>query len=117
MKNLDLTLVEPVDSTFLIRKKNLLIKALKKNKPKTEIKIAILGGSSTQDIKAFLEIFLLNKNIKPNFYESNFNTYYEEIVFEASYFLLILTLFLFIRQSGTLKNCRLYPKMKMRSSP
>ena len=82
MKNLDLTLVEPVDSTFLIRKKNLLIKALEKNKPKTEIKIAILGGSSTQDIKSFLNIFLLNKNIKPTFYESNFNTYYEEIVFD-----------------------------------
>ncbi len=41
-------------------------------------KIAILGGQTTQDIKLLLELFLLNFGIKPEFYESEYNQYYEE---------------------------------------
>lgn len=47
-----------------------------------EKKIAILGGSTTNEVKNILEIFLLNSGIKPIFYESDYNKYYEESVFE-----------------------------------
>ncbi len=43
--------------------------------------IAILGGSTTSEIKNMLEIFLLNYGIKPNFYESEYNKYYEDAMF------------------------------------
>lgn len=44
-------------------------------------KIAILGGSTTRDIKLMLELFLLNYGIKPEFYESEFNQYYQDAMF------------------------------------
>lgn len=47
-----------------------------------EKNIAILGGSSTKDIKDILEIFLLKNSIKPKFYESEYGKYWEDAVFE-----------------------------------
>ncbi|MBQ6806759.1 MAG: HAD family hydrolase [Lachnospiraceae bacterium] len=44
-------------------------------------KIAILGGSTTRDIKLMLELFLLNYGIQPEFYESEFNQYYQDAMF------------------------------------
>lgn len=46
-----------------------------------EKKIAILGGATTRNIKDVLELFLLNYGIKPIFYESEYNQYYEEGAF------------------------------------
>ena len=44
-------------------------------------KIAILGGETTQNIKLVLELFLLNYGIRPEFYESEYNQYYEDGMF------------------------------------
>jgi len=46
-----------------------------------EKRIAILGGSTTNDVKNILELFLLNYGIRPLFYECEYNQYYEEAVF------------------------------------
>ena len=46
-----------------------------------EKRIAILGGVTTRNIKDILELFLLNYGIKPVFYESEYNQYYEEGAF------------------------------------
>jgi predicted enzyme involved in methoxymalonyl-ACP biosynthesis len=45
-------------------------------------RIAILGGSTTQEVKSILELFLLSEGIQPTFYESEYNAYFEEITFE-----------------------------------
>lgn len=72
----------PFDVEYLIKnkkkiKRELLLKPnlIKKN-------IAILGGSTTSEIKNMLEIFLLNYGIEPNFYESEYNKFYEEALFD-----------------------------------
>lgn len=44
-------------------------------------KIAILGGSTTHDIKDILELFLLDHGIEPTFYESEFGLFYEDAMF------------------------------------
>lgn len=44
----------------------------------TEKRIAVLGGATTSDIKQILELFLLNNGIRPLFYESEYNRYYED---------------------------------------
>lgn len=46
-----------------------------------EKRIAILGGVTTRNIKDILELFLLNYGIKPVFYESEYNQFYEEGAF------------------------------------
>ena len=45
-------------------------------------KVAILGGSTTHDIKVVLELFLLHYGIQADFYESEYNRFYEDAVFE-----------------------------------
>lgn len=43
--------------------------------------IAVLGGSTTHDIKEILELFLLNYGIKPVFFESEYAQYWQDAVF------------------------------------
>ena len=71
----------PLDAEYILRKKKSIKRELLKNENFIEKKIAILGGSTTAEIKNILEIFLLNEGIKPLFYESEYNKYYEDALF------------------------------------
>lgn len=74
----------PFDSEYIVKKKKSLKKKLLEDDSKKflEKNIAILGGSTTSDIKLILELFLLNYGIKPNFYESEYNQYWQDAMFE-----------------------------------
>ncbi len=73
----------PFDNDYILKKKKSLKKELLANERQfIEKKIAILGGSTTNDIKLVLELFLLNYGIKASFYESEYNKYYEDAMFE-----------------------------------
>lgn len=74
----------PFDANLIISKRKKLRKKLleKKEENYIEKKIAILGGSTTKDIMLVLELFLLNNGIRPIFYESGYNQYYEDAMFE-----------------------------------
>lgn len=73
----------PFDAEVLIRKKKSYLKQLLSDDSTvyTNKKIAILGGQTTENIKLMLELFLLNQGIKPVFYESEYNMYYEDGMF------------------------------------
>ena len=72
----------PFDSDYILRKKKSIKKELLESNNKfLEKNIAILGGSTTSDIKLILELFLLNYGIKPNFYESEYNQFYQDAIF------------------------------------
>ena len=71
----------PFDSEYLLKKRKSIKKELLKQNNLLEKNIAILGGSTTNDIKVMLELFLLDYGIKPNFYESEYNKFYEDAVF------------------------------------
>lgn len=73
----------PLDVDFILRKKKSLKKELlSKENSLIKKRVAILGGSTTSEIKNILELFLLNSGIEPEFYESEFNKYYEDAIFE-----------------------------------
>ena len=72
----------PFDVEFIIKNKRKIKRELLEKEGLIDKKIAILGGSTTSEIKNILEIFLLNYGIKPIFYESEYNKYYEDAVFE-----------------------------------
>lgn len=72
----------PFDSAYLISKKKRIRKELLETKRFIDKKIAILGGSTTSNIKLIMELFLLNQGIRPTFYESEYNHYFEDAVFE-----------------------------------
>jgi len=71
----------PLDVNKILRKKKSIKKDLLVNNNFIEKNIAILGGSTTPEIKNILELFLLKNGIKPKFYESEYNKYYEDALF------------------------------------
>ena len=76
----------PFDSEYILKKKRGIKKQLLSELDESnciEKRIAILGGSTTNDIKVVLELFLLNYGIKPLFYESEYNQYYEDAMFPS----------------------------------
>lgn len=73
----------PFDAERIMRKKKAIKRQILEEQFVSfiEKKIAILGGETTEDIKLILELFLLNYGIKPSFYESEYNRYYEDGMF------------------------------------
>lgn len=74
----------PIDVDYILSKKKRILRELRENnadKNIVSIKIAILGGSTTNEIKDCLELFLLSEGINPVFYESEYGRFYEEAVF------------------------------------
>ena len=74
----------PFDSEWIMRKKLSIKKQLLNDQATqfVEKRIAILGGSTTSEIKNMMELFLLNYSIKPIFYESEYNRFYEDGMFD-----------------------------------
>lgn len=74
----------PFNAEEIIKKKKTYKKQLLQNENGNFLskKIAILGGETTKDIKIIMELFLLNYGIKPEFYESEYNQYYEDGMFQ-----------------------------------
>lgn len=75
-------LVYPFDNKFLKRKKAWIRETLLSGKKQwIHIKIAVLGGSTTNEIIDQMELFLLNHGIRAQFYQSKYGKYYEDAVF------------------------------------
>ena len=76
-------LTYPFDGSQIVAQKRKIKKQLL-GSDTTFIKknIAILGGSTTAEIKNILELFLLKNGIQPVFYESEYNRFYEDSVFD-----------------------------------
>lgn len=72
----------PFDANYILsKKKQIKRKLLEMNREYISKKIAILGGYTTHDIKMVLELFLLRYGIKPVFYESEYNRFYQDAMF------------------------------------
>lgn len=72
----------PFDANYIIsKKKRIKRELLEQGDSFIEKKIAILGGYTTNNIRLILELFLLDNGIKPEFYESEYNQYYQDAMF------------------------------------
>lgn len=74
----------PLDADMIMRKCRKIKREVETVDATAEIRIAILGGSTTEQVKNILELFLLDKGIRPIFYESEYNKWYEDAYFEDS---------------------------------
>jgi len=72
----------PVIPANVLRKRHALKRELLAQPSFMRARIAILGGSTTTEVKSMLELFLLAQGILPTFYESGYNRYAEDILFE-----------------------------------
>ena len=75
-------LEHPFDAEYILaHKKQIRRKLLDADRDFMEKRVALLGGSTTGNILAVLELFLLYHGIRPVFYESDYNRYYEDAMF------------------------------------
>jgi len=78
----------PFSFTEILKEKKVILNKIKEIKEKKsehefrKLKIAILNGSSSEEISNFLQLFLFQHNIIVDIYNSNYNDFYEEAVFE-----------------------------------
>ena len=72
----------PFDASLIMtKKKRIKRELLVETEERIPCNIAIMGGSTTAPVKDMLELFLLDRGIAPNFYESEYNKWYEDILF------------------------------------
>lgn len=76
-------LMFPFNGSFLLKKRRKIKRELLASENQLiEKRIAILGGSTTHDIRDMLELFLLNEGICPVFYESEYAQYWQDAMFD-----------------------------------
>lgn len=72
----------PFDGKYIRKnRKKLKKELLADGSQRIKKKIAVLGGSTADDVVFVLELFLLNIRIEPEFYVSEYNKFYEDSVF------------------------------------
>ena len=73
----------PFDSEYILKKsKKIRRQLLESGTGFLYKKIAVLGGSTTHDIIRVLEVFLLQQGIRPQFYESEYAQYWQDVMFD-----------------------------------
>ena len=105
----------PFDSELILQKKKSLRRRLfeEEQNPSVRIKkkIAILGGSTTSDIKKILELFLLNEGIEPTFYECEYAQYWQDVMFDNPELVEFEPDLIYIHTSA--RNIRSFPTVRM----
>lgn len=74
----------PFHAEYILKKRKSIKKSLLSEEGRQFIskRIAILGGSTTHDLMEMMELFLLNAGIRPVFYESEYNQYWQDVMFD-----------------------------------
>ncbi len=76
-------LAYPFDSEYILKKSRKIRRQLLEGRTDFLLKrIAVLGGSTTHDIIRVLELFLLEQGIQPQFYESEYAQYWQDVMFD-----------------------------------
>src|ERR1700737_3494976 len=75
---------EPCDVTLddLLLHRKRLRRQLAEHRDLQKIRIAVLGGTTTDELVDFLEILLLQSGLSATFYQSEYGAYYEDAVLE-----------------------------------
>ncbi len=72
----------PFDSEYIIKKKKSIKRSLLADGSKRlKKKVAVFGGSTTNAIVDYLELFLLDQGIEPEFYQSEYAQYWQDAMF------------------------------------
>ena len=74
----------PFDSEYIIKKRKSIKRTLLADGTKRlKKKIAVFGGSTTNDIVVYLDLFLLNNGIEAEFYQSEYAQYWQDAMFPS----------------------------------
>ncbi len=104
----------PFDSEFILKKKRSLRRELLKDTETARIKkkVAVLCGSTVNDICDVMRLFLLNTGIEPEFYISEYNKYWEDVMFDNPELEAFAPDIIYIHTST--RNIHEFPNVKMK---
>jgi FkbH-like protein len=68
----------------LLLKRRSIQRQLSAREGLTEIRIAVLSGTTTNEVVDLLELLLLDSGFRPTFYQSDYGRYYEDAVLEPT---------------------------------
>ncbi|MCD7726191.1 MAG: HAD-IIIC family phosphatase [Clostridiales bacterium] len=98
----------PFDSEYILKKsRKLRRQLLEEGSGFLPRKIAVLGGSTTHDIIRVLELFLLDQGIQPEFYESEYDQYWQDVMFDNPALTAFAPDLVYIHTSG--RNISVFP--------
>ena len=98
----------PFDSEYIIKKrKSIKRQLLADGTKRLKKKIAVFGGSTTNDIAVYLELFLLNNGIEAEFYQSEYAQYWQDAMFPSEELLSFKPDIVFIHTTN--RNISAYP--------
>lgn len=103
----------PLDSKKILKKRKQLKRHLLEKTGKETVlnkKIAILGGSTTHDVKDMLELFLLDVGIVPKFYESEYDQFWQDVMFDNQELVDFQPDIIYIHTSS--RNIKRYPQIQ-----
>ncbi|MDE7390553.1 MAG: HAD-IIIC family phosphatase [Lachnospiraceae bacterium] len=105
-----LELEYPFDSSYIMKKRKSIKKLLLNDKSvRLSKKIAVLGGSTTNDIVSAMELFLLDMGIEPEFYQSEYAQYWQDAMFPSEELIAFKPDIVFIHTSN--RNITAFPSM------
>jgi FkbH-like protein len=70
----------PFDVDEILRRRKALRAELSRGTGLKDLRIAILGGSTTHEVRSIAELFLLKAGFRPVFLESEYGKYFEDVV-------------------------------------
>ena len=101
----------PFDAEYIIKKRKSIKRTLLADGSKRlKKKIAVFGGSTTNDIGVYLELFLLNQGIEAEFYQSEYAQYWQDAMFPSEELLSFKPDIVFIHTTN--RNIAQYPTVK-----
>ena len=105
-----LELEYPFDSAYIMKKRRSIKKTLLSDgSARVKKNIAVLGGSTTNDIVSIMELFLLNNGIEPTFYQSEYAQYWQDAMFPGEELLSFKPDIVFIHTTN--RNISAYPQI------
>lgn len=74
----------PFDVKNILLKRKSLRAQLLQREGLVDLRVAVLGGSTTSEIRSIAELFLLREGFRPEFMESEYGKYFEDVVVDSS---------------------------------
>lgn len=103
----------PFDNALILRKRKAIKNELLQRTYGRELRVAVLGGSTINELVNVIELFLLKQGFLPSFYESEYNKYYEDAVFGNEKLVAFNPEIIYIHT--THENISKYPSFQMNS--
>ena len=102
----------PFDSEYIIKKRKSIKRTLLSDgSSRLKKKIAVFGGSTTNDIVVYLDLFLLHHGIEAEFYQSEYAQYWQDAMFPSDELLSFAPDIVFIHTTN--RNISTYPDTSM----